>query len=74
MPIRCLSPTELQLRHSQGLCFNCDERFHIGHRCKSKQFLLLLSDHDTTETTSELDALITDDPAIEPLPNVTNTP
>jgi len=44
MPIRRLSPTEMQLRHNQGLCFNCDERFHTGHRCKSKKFLLLLSD------------------------------
>jgi len=74
MPIRRLSPTELQLSRSQGLCFNCDERFHTGHRCKSKQFLLLLSDNETTEISSELYALIIDDPPIDVSPYVTNKP
>ncbi|KAL0297786.1 UNVERIFIED_CONTAM: Retrovirus-related Pol polyprotein from transposon.6 [Sesamum radiatum] len=28
----------------QGPLFNCDEKFGPGHRCKAKQFMLLLSD------------------------------
>ena len=58
IPIRRLNPTEMQQRKSQGLCFNCDERFHPGHRCKTKPFLLLLTDEehltltDTTDPTS----------------------
>ena len=27
------------MRRDRGLCFNCDERFMLGHRCK-KLFLL----------------------------------
>jgi hypothetical protein len=37
--VKHLSPTELQVRRDRGLCFNCDERFIPGHRCK-KLFLL----------------------------------
>ncbi|KAL0382985.1 UNVERIFIED_CONTAM: hypothetical protein Scaly_0585800 [Sesamum calycinum] len=29
----------------QGPLFNCDEKFGPGHRCKAKQFMLLLSDN-----------------------------
>ncbi|GKA61827.1 transposon ty3-I gag-pol polyprotein [Tanacetum coccineum] len=33
-------------RREKGLCFNCDETFSPGHRCKSKQFLCLLAEED----------------------------
>jgi hypothetical protein len=29
-----LMPDKMQDRQSQGLCFNCDERFVPGHHCK----------------------------------------
>jgi hypothetical protein len=34
----------MEARRAKGLCFNCDEKFHRGHRCGPKQFLLLLCD------------------------------
>ncbi|RVW74901.1 hypothetical protein CK203_054589 [Vitis vinifera] len=37
--IRRLSPTEMKERRDKGLCFNCDEKFAPGHRCK-KLFLI----------------------------------
>jgi hypothetical protein len=37
--VKRLSPTKLQVRRDRGLCFNCDEHFISGHRCK-KLFLL----------------------------------
>lgn len=43
LPIRHLSPAEMQERHSKGLCFNCDDKWSQGHRCQKKQFLLLLT-------------------------------
>ncbi|KAK4406334.1 hypothetical protein Sango_0639900 [Sesamum angolense] len=46
LPIKRLSPAEMQARRVTGLCFNCDERFVPGHRCKSKQFFLLLADDE----------------------------
>ena len=32
--IRRLSPMEMKERRDKGLCFNCDEKFAPGHRCK----------------------------------------
>lgn len=32
----------MQLRRHQGLCFNCDEKFTPGHRCKGRPTLLYL--------------------------------
>jgi hypothetical protein len=37
--IKKLSPAELSDRRSRGLCFNCDDKFSQGHRCK-KLFLI----------------------------------
>ena len=39
MPIRRLSPVELKERRDKGLCYNCNEKFAHGHRCK-KLFLI----------------------------------
>ncbi|CAB4303865.1 unnamed protein product [Prunus armeniaca] len=39
MPIKWLSPAELKEQRDKGLCFNCDEKFSLGHRCK-KLFLV----------------------------------
>ncbi|CAL5379765.1 unnamed protein product [Camellia sinensis] len=39
LPIKRLSPAELHDRRSKGLCFNCNEKFSPGHRCK-KLFLI----------------------------------
>lgn len=40
---------ELQARREKGLCYNCDERFVSGHRCK-RQFHLLVAIPETVET------------------------
>ncbi|MCI43609.1 hypothetical protein A2U01_0064847, partial [Trifolium medium] len=49
VPIRRLTQAEQLKRRSKGLCFNCDEKFHLGHRCAKKQFLLLLMDDPDEE-------------------------
>ncbi|KAJ1441605.1 Aspartic peptidase domain superfamily [Sesbania bispinosa] len=33
-------------RHEKGLCFNCDEKFHRGHKCQSRFFLLIAEEDD----------------------------
>ena len=40
-PMNRLSWDEMQKRRAQGLCFNCEEKFTPGHRCKGPQLLLL---------------------------------
>ena len=32
-----LTQSEMQARRDKGLCYNCDERFAPGHRCKKQQ-------------------------------------
>ncbi|KAK8579978.1 hypothetical protein V6N12_070271 [Hibiscus sabdariffa] len=36
-----LTWSEMQQRRAQGLCFNCDDKFTTGHKCRGPQFLLL---------------------------------
>ncbi|KAK8522025.1 hypothetical protein V6N12_066595 [Hibiscus sabdariffa] len=36
-----LTWNEMQQKRVQGLCFNCDEKFTTGHKCRGPQFLLL---------------------------------
>ena len=38
---RKLSWTEMQVRREKGLCYNYDERFGLGHRCKKQQLFIL---------------------------------
>ncbi|KAF1866068.1 hypothetical protein Lal_00013505 [Lupinus albus] len=44
VPIKQLTTTQMQACIAQGLCYNCDEEYIAGHRCKSKQFLHLQID------------------------------
>ena len=50
LPIKRLSPAELKLRREKGLCYNCDEKYAPGHKCKSKFFLLMGEDDEERET------------------------
>ena len=39
--MRRLTPAEEQKRREQGLCYRCDEKWHVGHRCKQKELHVL---------------------------------
>ncbi|KAF1873586.1 hypothetical protein Lal_00027624 [Lupinus albus] len=41
LSIKRLTAAQMQARKAQELCYNCDEKYIIGHRCKLQQFLLL---------------------------------
>ena len=49
LPIKKLSPTQLQERRVTGLCYNCDEKIFLGHKCITKRFLFLLNEEPTLE-------------------------
>lgn len=53
-PIRKLTRTQLQERRTQGLCYNCDEKFIPGHKCAPPKFLLLMTEDDDPNTTDPL--------------------
>lgn len=50
--MRRLSEKELQEKRAKGLCFRCDEKWNIGHRCKRRELSVLLID-DGEEDYSE---------------------
>ncbi|KAI5410411.1 hypothetical protein KIW84_055788 [Lathyrus oleraceus] len=58
LPIKCLSQTILQERMDQGLCFNCDEKFILGHKYSFTIFLLLLVEDDSMESQLSVEASI----------------
>lgn len=68
LPIKYLSPAEMDARRAKGLCFNCDERFHKGHRCKHCQFLLLLTSDDPSDPTNPTEDFYYLDYTEPPLP------
>ncbi|KAK9169435.1 hypothetical protein Syun_001575 [Stephania yunnanensis] len=41
-----LTPAEMAARREKGLCFNCEEKFSPGHRCKGKHLLYIVRNDD----------------------------
>lgn len=39
--MKWLSWDEMQKRRAQGLCFNCDAKYSVGHKCHVPQLLIL---------------------------------
>ncbi|KAI4305619.1 hypothetical protein L6164_028975 [Bauhinia variegata] len=66
LPIRKLTAAELQERREKGLCYNCDEIFKPGHKCK-RQFFLLFTDHESSESidTTLTECLLRTDPTTD---------
>jgi hypothetical protein len=55
-PFKRLTPAEMALRREKGLCFNCEEKFHKGHKCASKFFLLIMDDDVSLESQLTIDS------------------
>ncbi|KAL4573540.1 hypothetical protein LXL04_020350 [Taraxacum kok-saghyz] len=43
LPIKKLSPIEMQKHRAEGLCYNCPATYQPGHQCNPPKFLLLQS-------------------------------
>ncbi|XP_052203652.1 uncharacterized protein LOC127808947 [Diospyros lotus] len=41
-PFKRLRENELQAKRAKGLCFRCDEKYSIGHRCKNKELQVMV--------------------------------
>ncbi|KAH7557220.1 hypothetical protein JRO89_XS11G0077000 [Xanthoceras sorbifolium] len=48
-PMKRLTWDEMQKRRAQGLCFNCDEKFTTGHKCRGPQLLLLEGSNEDSD-------------------------
>jgi hypothetical protein len=71
-PFKRLTPAEMALRREKGLCFNCEEKFHKGHKCASKFFLLIMDDDVSLESQLTIDPPTLDfptDPGPDPNPD-----
>ncbi|CAM8968817.1 unnamed protein product [Rhodiola kirilowii] len=44
LPVKRLTPAEMAARRDRGLCFNCDDQFTPGHRCRPKFLCLIVDD------------------------------
>ena len=49
LPIRRLSSAELHEKRAKGICYNCDQKWSSGHRCRSQYLLLLGTDDEDSE-------------------------
>ena len=59
-PFKCLTPAEMDDRRAEGLCYNCDEKFQRGHRCKNLFSACVVWD----DMTSEAEETDSDNPEI----------
>jgi hypothetical protein len=41
LPIRRISPNQMHERREKGLCYNYDDKYHIGHKCNQPRVYLL---------------------------------
>ncbi|XP_075674861.1 uncharacterized protein LOC142644061 [Castanea sativa] len=41
LPIKRISPAQMEERKKKGLCYNCDEKWGPGHKCKYAMLFLL---------------------------------
>lgn len=48
-PMKRLTWDEMQRKRAQGLCFNCEDKFTPGHRCKGPQLLLLEGSNESSD-------------------------
>ena len=45
-PIKRLTAEELVVRRDKGLCYHCDDKWIVGHRCRSRLHLLIADEDD----------------------------
>ncbi|XP_075645153.1 uncharacterized protein LOC142616170 [Castanea sativa] len=41
LPLQKLTNAQMEERRKHGLCYNCDEKWHLGHKCKGARLFLL---------------------------------
>ncbi|XP_077246164.1 uncharacterized protein LOC143886068 [Tasmannia lanceolata] len=47
--VKKLTQAEMKERRDRGLCYNCDERYTPGHRCKRQQIFMLDLEQDGSD-------------------------
>ncbi|XP_026383997.1 uncharacterized protein LOC113279516 [Papaver somniferum] len=47
--VKLLTLAQMQNRKDKGLCYNCDEFYRHGHKCKTQQLFMLIADDELDE-------------------------
>ncbi|XP_042963178.1 uncharacterized protein LOC122297221 [Carya illinoinensis] len=55
IPIKRVTPTQMQERREKGLCYYCDEKYHFGHKCTRPKLFLLEGLGEEREEEEEAD-------------------
>ena len=45
-PFKRLTDAQIQDKHDKDLCYRCNEKYFMGHRCKNKQLQILLVEEE----------------------------
>ncbi|KAI5441762.1 hypothetical protein KIW84_010995 [Lathyrus oleraceus] len=45
-PVKNITRAEMQLRREKGLCYYCDDKFSMNHKCPNRHYLLLQVEED----------------------------
>uniref|UniRef100_A0A6N2N061 H15 domain-containing protein n=1 Tax=Salix viminalis TaxID=40686 RepID=A0A6N2N061_SALVM len=65
VPIQRLNPWQMRERREKGLCYNCDEKWGLGHKCKAAR--LFVMEGEDADGEGMLTTAITDDSLMEVL-------
>ncbi|KAA8529666.1 hypothetical protein F0562_034234 [Nyssa sinensis] len=49
VPVQRLSPAQMKERRDKGLCYNCDDKWAPGHRCKSAKLFIMECENSDEE-------------------------
>ncbi|GAV73312.1 hypothetical protein CFOL_v3_16798 [Cephalotus follicularis] len=53
-PVRKMTTSELKARREKGLCYSCDDKYHLGHNCKiQSHFHLVISELPDSQSADE---------------------
>lgn len=59
VPVQRLSPTQMKERRDKRLCYNCDDKWAPGHKCRvAKLFIMKCEDSGDEEDTKSMPPLI----------------
>jgi hypothetical protein len=54
LKIQKLTRAEMVERQLKGLCYNCDEKYFMGHKCKEKNIFMAISEDISEEDVETL--------------------
>ncbi|KAA8548911.1 hypothetical protein F0562_000595 [Nyssa sinensis] len=60
LPVRKMSPAEIAERREKGLCYNCNEKFSPGHRCRKLFVIEACREDDDSDVIMEEEDVVED--------------